>query len=131
MPLMRIDLLKGRSDTEIKKILDIAYQIQLQDFQAPVGDRYQIVTQHDPLEMQILDTGLGFKRTNQVIVFSLVTRPRTQAQKQAFYLDLVTALHEQLGIRQTDVMINLTVNTDEDWSFGNGEAQFLTGDLAN
>lgn len=129
MPLMKIDMLKGRQPAEIQQILDIAYQVMLRDFEAPVGDRYQIVTQHDPQEMAILDTGLGFKRTDQVLVFSLTTRPRTRKQKQAFYHDLVAELHQKLAIRPEDVMINLTVNSDEDWSFGNGQAQFLTGEL--
>ncbi|WP_338209284.1 tautomerase family protein [Lactiplantibacillus paraxiangfangensis] len=129
MPLMKIDMLTGRSEDQIKQILDISYQVMLKAFDAPVGDRYQIVTQHAPYEMQILDTGLNIPRTDQVLIFSLVTRPRTEAQKEAFYHDLVTALHDQLGLAPTDVMINLSVNTDADWSFGNGEAQFLTGKL--
>lgn len=77
----------------------------------------------------MLDTGLGLTRTDQVLVFSLTTRPRTQTQKEAFYQNLVTRLHDELNIRPEDVMINLTVNSDADWSFGNGEAQFLTGKL--
>ncbi|KRM86474.1 tautomerase family protein [Lacticaseibacillus thailandensis] len=129
MPLMRIDMLKGRQPEEIQALLDISYRVMLKAFDAPEGDRYQIVTQHEPYEMQVLDTGLGFKRTDQVVVFSLTTRPRTEPQKQAFYHDLVAALHDQLNMRPEDVMINLTVNTDADWSFGRGQAQFLTGDL--
>ncbi|GAF40633.1 msaD protein [Agrilactobacillus composti DSM 18527 = JCM 14202] len=129
MPLMKIDMLKGRPEAEIKRILDISYAVMLKAFNAPVGDRYQIVTQHEPYEMQILDTGLGFERTDKVLIFSLVTRPRTTEQKQVFYANLVQELHDKLGLRREDVMINLSVNTDEDWSFGNGEAQFLTGKL--
>lgn len=129
MPLMKIDMIKGRSEDEIKQILDISYQVMLKAFRAPKGDRYQLVTQHEPYEMQILDTGLGFERTDQVIVFSLVTRPRTTEEKQNFYSELVKELNEQLGVRIEDIMINLTVNTDEDWSFGFGRAQFLTGEL--
>lgn len=129
MPLMKIDMIKGRSEDEIKQILDISYQVMLKAFHAPHGDRYQLVTQHEPYEMQILDTGLGFERTDQVIVFSLVTRPRTTEEKQNFYSELVKELNEQLSVRIEDIMINLTVNTDEDWSFGFGRAQFLTGEL--
>lgn len=129
MPLMKIDLIKGRTEKEIKQILDISYQVMLNAFHAPEGDRYQIVNQHEAYEMQILDTGLNFERTSQVIVFSLVTRPRTTEEKQTFYSQLVKELNEQLGIRTEDVMINLTVNSDEDWSFGFGRAQFLTGEL--
>ncbi|WP_125571511.1 tautomerase family protein [Lacticaseibacillus songhuajiangensis] len=129
MPFMKIDMLKGRNPKEIQAILDISYQVMLAAFDAPDGDRYQIVTQHEPYEMQILDTGLGIKRTNKVLIFSLTTRPRTQQQKENFYKQLVAALHEQLDIAPSDVMINLTVNSDADWSFGLGRAQFLTGEL--
>ena len=129
MPLMKIDMIKGRNEDEIKEILDISYQVMQEAFHAPDGDRYQIVNQHEPFEMQILDTGLGFERTNQVIVFSLTTRPRTSEEKQNFYSQLVKELEDQLGIIPEDVMINLTVNSDEDWSFGFGRAQFLTGEL--
>lgn len=129
MPLMKIDMIKGRNQEEITKILDISYQVMLEAFGAPEGDRYQIVSQHEEYEMQILDTGLGITRTNQVLVFSLVTRFRTVDQKQIFYRNLVAQLNEELGIRSEDIMINLVVNQDTDWSFFDGEAQFLTGAL--
>ncbi|MGX6969632.1 tautomerase family protein [Vagococcus bubulae] len=129
MPLMKIDMIKGRTPEDIQAILDISYKVMLDAFDAPVGDRYQIVNQHEPYEMQILDTGLGFERTKDVIVFSLVTRPRTTEQKQLFYHNLVDTLNNELGIRKEDVMINLVVNDDEDWSFAFGKAQFLTGEL--
>ncbi|WP_390574800.1 tautomerase family protein, partial [Staphylococcus pseudintermedius] len=93
------------------------------------GDRYQIVTQHEAYEMQILDTGLGVERTTDVLVFTLITRPRTQEQKTIFYRKLVEMLHLKLGIRKEDVLITLVENTDENWSFFNGEAQFLNGEL--
>ena len=129
MPKMNIDMIKGRTPDEIKQIFDISYEAMLAAFGAPDGDRYQIVTQHEPYEMQILDTGLGIERTDKVLVFSLVTRPRTTEQKVNFYNNLVSELHEKKGLRKEDVMINLVVNSDEDWSFGYGEAQFLTGKL--
>ena len=122
-------MIKGRNEDEIKKILDISYKVMLETFDAPEGDRYQLVTQHEPYEMQILDTGLGFKRTDKILVFSLTTRPRTTKKKNAFYERLIQDLGNGIGIRPEDVMINLTVNDDEDWSFGLGRAQFLTGEL--
>jgi len=129
MPLMKIDMIKGRTPEDIQTILDISYKVMLNAFDAPVGDRYQIVNQHEAYEMQILDTGLGFERTKDVLLFSLITRPRTTEQKKQFYHNLVTALNDELGIRKEDVMINLVVNDDEDWSFAFGKAQFLTGEL--
>ena len=129
MPLMKIDVIKGRTQTEIQQILDISYDVMLTTFNAPLGDRYQIVNQHEPYEMQILDTGLGVTRTEEVVVFTIITRPRTQQQKLSFYETLVSELHSQLGIRKADIMFSLIENTDDDWRFFNGEAQFLNGAL--
>ncbi len=129
MPLIKIDMIKGREESEIKKILDISYRVMLETFGAPEGDRYQIVNQHEDYEMQILDTGLGVERTKNVLVFTIVTRPRTQNEKTNFYQNLADTLHEHTDIRKEDIMISLVENTDEDWSFFNGKAQFLTGDL--
>lgn len=129
MPIMRIDMIKGRTQEEVKKILDISYDVMLRAFEAPEGDRYQIVTQHESYEMEILDTGLGIQRTNEILIFSLTTRYRTVEQKKKFYSILAKKLHEEIGIRVEDIMVNLVVNSDEDWSFFSGEAQFLNGDL--
>ncbi|EGQ3946030.1 tautomerase family protein [Staphylococcus pseudintermedius] len=129
MPIIKIDLIKGKSKDYIKEVLDISYEVMLEAFHVPEGDRYQIVTQHEAYEMQILDTGLGVERTTDVLVFTLITRPRTQEQKTIFYRKLVEMLHLKLGIRKEDVLITLVENTDENWSFFNGEAQFLNGDL--
>jgi len=129
MPLMKIDIIKGRKKSEIKQILDIAYETMLTAFDAPIGDRYQIVTQHEDYEMEILDTGLGVERTEGVIIFTIITRPRTQQQKVQFYSEIVNELHDKLNIRKEDVMFSIVENTDEDWSFFKGEAQFLNGSL--
>lgn len=129
MPLMRIDMYRGRSKTAIKQILDITYQVATEDFHLLPRDRYQIVTQHDPEELIIEDVGLGFQRTHDFLMISLTSSPRDVADKQRFYQHVVSELHEQTGIAPADVMINITPNTKEDWSFGNGEAQFLNGKL--
>ncbi|WP_305751994.1 tautomerase family protein [Mammaliicoccus sciuri] len=129
MPLMKIDIIKGRKKSEMKQILDIAYETMLTAFDAPIGDRYQIVTQHEDYEMEILGTGLGVERTDGVIIFTIITRPRTQQQKVQFYSEIVNELHDKLNIRKEDVMFSVIENTDEDWSFFKGEAQFLNGSL--
>lgn len=129
MPLMRIDVIKGHDEEYLKKLLKIAYEVQLATFHTPEGDRYQILTQHEPFEMQILDTGLGIERTNDVVFFNLVTRPRATKAKEAFYRQLTDRLHDELGLRPEDIVFSLVPNNDDDWSFGNGEAQFLNGKL--
>ncbi|TOY71516.1 tautomerase family protein [Weissella paramesenteroides] len=129
MPLMRIDVIKGHDETYLKKLLKIAYEVQVETLNTPEGDRYQILTQHEPFEMQILETGLGIERTKDIVVFNLATRPRATKNKLQFYQQLSERLNEELGIRKEDIMFNLVPNNDDDWSFGNGEEQFLNGKL--
>jgi hypothetical protein len=131
MPLLRFDLYKAgwESKARVKKLLDISYDVMREAFGAPEGDRYQIVSYHEPEEFIMEDTGLGYKRTNQAIMLSVRTRPRTTGQKTAFYRELSVRLNRELGIDPQDLMINLVENKDEDWSFGLGKAQFLTGEL--
>lgn len=49
--------------------------------------------------------------------------------KQNFYRRVTQRLHSELGVRKEDVIFSLVHNNDDDWSFGNGEAEFLNGKL--
>ncbi len=129
MPFLRFDLIKGRTDAEIATLLDAAHEAMLEAFRVPVRDRYQIVHEHDPSRVRIEDTGLDIPRTDKVVLVQVTTRPRSTDEKTAFYRLLTEALAKTCGIAPSDVMVNFVTNTDADWSFGNGEAQFLTGKL--
>ncbi|SFJ81474.1 Tautomerase enzyme [Halobacillus dabanensis] len=129
MPLVRFDLVEGRSKEELQSLLDASHEAMVDAFQVPDSDRYQIVHQHPAHEMIIHDTGLGFERTKNVVVISLTSRPRTEKQKEKLYQNLASFLDERCNISPEDIMISITNNEDADWSFGNGEAQFLTGKL--
>jgi hypothetical protein len=129
MPLMRFDLIEGRSPEELKTLLDAAHRAMVLTFGVPERDRYQIVHQHSPEHMIIEDTGLDIPRSRNVVVVSVNSRPRTTEAKQKFYAELCRELKESCGIESSDVMVNIVTNTDADWSFGFGRAQFLTGEL--
>ena len=79
--------------------------------------------------MIIEDTGLGIKRTPNMLVLQVTTRPRSRSMKQAFYKMLAEKLEAECRIAPSDVVVTFVTNTDEDWSFGLGRAQFLTGEL--
>jgi hypothetical protein len=129
MPLLRFDLIEGRTDAELQTLLDAAHRAMLAAFKVPERDRYQIVNEHKPSRMIVEDTGLDIPRTKDVVVVTVVTRPRGKKAKQKFYRLLVDELQKSCGIAPADVMVSLVENTDEDWSFGLGRAQFLEGDL--
>lgn len=129
MPLINIDLIEGRSDEQVKILLDAAHRAVVEAFQVPQGDRYQIVNEHRPGRMIVEDTGLGIPRTDKVVVISVTSRPRTEESKVRFYQLLAQALQDDCGIEANDLMVSIVTNTDADWSFGHGRAQFLTGEL--
>ena len=129
MPLIKFDIMEGRSKQQIRGMLDAAHRAMLAAFHVPPGDRYQIVNEHKPYCMIVEDTGLGIDRTDQVTVITVISRPRTEQEKTFFYRELCRELQENCGIAASDVMVSFVNNTDADWSFGHGRAQFLTGEL--
>jgi hypothetical protein len=128
MPILRIDLIEGRSQAELNELLDAIHRAMLAAFKVLERDRYQIVHQHPAAEMKIEDTGLGIPRTERVVMVQVTTRPRTQFEKKTFY-ELLCQELQLCGVKASDVVVAITQNTDEDWSFGYGRAQFLTGEL--
>jgi phenylpyruvate tautomerase PptA (4-oxalocrotonate tautomerase family) len=129
MPLLRFDVIEGRSEAEMKALLDAAHRAMLAAFGVPERDRYQIVNEHKRGEMIIEDTGLGFARSDKLVVVQVTTRKRKKKMKEAFYRLLCEELERSCGIPPSDVMVTLVENGDEDWSFGLGRAQFLTKEL--
>lgn len=129
MPLIRFDLIEGRDERSLKVLLDAAHRAVVKAFGVPERDRYQIVTQHPANELIIQDTGLGFERSRDVVVISVTSTERSIQQKKDFYQIVVQELGESCGIEPNDIMISIITNGAADWSFGFGEAQFLTGKL--
>jgi len=131
MPLIRVDMIKGRSPEAIKELLDAAHRAALAAFKVPLRDRYQIVNEYDASHFIMEDTGLGIPRTQNCVIFEITTRPHEKEAKENFYKILVRELETTCGIAPSDVMISIVTNSDEDWSFGYGHAQYLTGELAS
>ena len=127
MPLLRFDLIAGRSDGELRVLLDAAHRAIVEAFGVPERDRYQIVHEHHASHMIIEDTGLGIPRTDKVVFLQVTSRKRKKKQKEDFYGLLCEELEKACGISSSDVVVSFVENGDEDWSFGLGRAQFLTG----
>src|SRR5215211_2851590 len=129
MPLVRIDLVEGRTDAEVATLADTVQEVLEDVFAAPPRDRYQVISEHRPGRLVLQDTGLGFDRTDGVVLVQVVQQGRTTAQKQALYAALAERLESEAGVAPTDLVVSVTENTRADWSFGLGRAQFVEGDL--
>lgn len=129
MPLMRIDILEGHTEDYVQGVLDGVHRAMVDAFQVPERDRYQILTEHEPGRLVVEDTGLDLSRTDKVTLVGVTSRPRSAAAKTHFYERLCMELKARCEIEASDVMVSIVCNSDEDWSFGLGRAQFLTGEL--
>ena len=127
MPLARIDIVRGKPADYKRTIADVVYEAMLDTIKAPANDRFQIITEHAPEDHIADENYLGIKRTQDRVFIQLtISAGRTVEQKKGFYQAVADGLHERLGLRREDVFINLVEVAKENWSFGNGVAQYVS-----
>jgi 4-oxalocrotonate tautomerase len=126
MPLVRIDLRRGKSAEYKKAICDGVYQALREIFTVPENDRFMVVTDHDDADFIHSREYLGIKYTQDFVILQLtVSNTRTVEQKKQLYARVVALLGENPGIKPQDIFINLVEVDISDWSFGNGVAQYV------
>lgn len=127
MPLVRIDHSDAR--TNPAEIASAIHDAILSVYGIPERDRFQVVTSRPATTIVAEDAGLGFERTDPVIIQIFTQRGRSVEQKQRLYAAIAEALGT-VGVEPQDVFIGYVENGPEDWSFGFGRAQYVTGELA-
>lgn len=126
MPLVRISLLRGRSDAEVRTIADAVHDALVDAYGVPVDDRFQIIEQRDPNEIIYSANYLDIARTDAIIIIHVIAGHwRDTAQKQALYRSVTDRLAGGLAIRREDVQVVITSNDKADWSFGGGVASYV------
>jgi 4-oxalocrotonate tautomerase len=125
MPLARIDLPAGKTSEYRHAVGNIVYEAMIAVLNVPKDDRFQVITEHPPGGL-VIDPGyLGIHRSADAILIQVtLNEGRAVDLKKAFYKAVADGLHERLGQRREDVVINLVEVKKENWSFGNGEAQY-------
>ncbi len=129
MPLVRIDLIRGRRPDELRAIADATHRALVDVLHIPERDRFQLITEHDADHVIALDAGLGFARTDRLVLIQIFTQSgRTTEVKQRVFRAVAEQL-EHLGIGGEDVFVSIVENGPQDWSFGFGRAQYTEGAL--
>jgi len=124
MPLVRIDLREGKPADYRAAIGEVIYDALL-SIGVPQNDRFQIITEH-PNSGLIFDPGyLGVERSEALVMVQItLNEGRSLELKKRLYKSIADQLNSRLSIRREDVFINLVEVKKENWSFGNGEAQY-------
>jgi 4-oxalocrotonate tautomerase len=127
MPLVRIDLRAGKSPAYRRTLADAVHQAMVDTINIPEDDRFQVINEHSTQGLIYSERYLDIDRSDDVIFIQITLNVgRVLEQKKALYARIVTLLGDKLGIRREDVLITLLEVNREDWSFGNGLAQYAT-----
>jgi phenylpyruvate tautomerase PptA (4-oxalocrotonate tautomerase family) len=125
MPLVRISLREGKSEEYKKALADGVHRAMVEGAAVPEQDRFQVITEHPASGLIYDPTYLGIPRTDDVVFVQItLSTGRKLAQKKKLFERMAEILAENPGVRPQDLMINLVEVAWENWSFGNGEAQY-------
>jgi phenylpyruvate tautomerase PptA (4-oxalocrotonate tautomerase family) len=125
MPLVRIDIRKGRPDGFGARAGAVVYRTMVEVLNVPANDNFQVIAEHGPGGL-VYDPGyLGIARSDGVVFVQVtLNEGRTVELKKRFYAALAGRLHAELGVRVEDVFVSLVEVRKENWSFGMGVAQY-------
>jgi len=88
--------------------------------------RFQIFSEHDADTFLFDPSYLGIERTDDLVIIQITWNEGwTVEQKKALYKAIAEGLTKSSGLRPEDVFISLVEVKKENWSFGNGVAQYV------
>jgi phenylpyruvate tautomerase PptA (4-oxalocrotonate tautomerase family) len=127
MPLVRISLLEGKPELYIAKVGDAVHRALVETISIPVQDRFQIITEHSKSHFVYDPEYLKIRRTDDLIIIQItLSQGRSLEVRKALFRRIAELLAQEVKLRQEDVFVNLVEVAKENWSFGNGEAQYAT-----
>jgi len=125
MPLTRVSMLKGKPKEYRKAILDGVYQAMRETFDVPEDDRFMVIDEYKPSNFHYGANYLGIERDDDLIIIEITANnTRTLDKKKALYARIAELLAKNPGIRPENIFVNLVEVPKENWSFGNGIAQY-------
>jgi phenylpyruvate tautomerase PptA (4-oxalocrotonate tautomerase family) len=126
MPFTRVSLRRGKPAAYRKALLDGIYRALRAVFDVPENDRFMVVNEHDEADFSYPAEYLGISHSADIVLIQItISNTRPRAKKQALYREIVAELAKDPGVRPEDIVINLLEVLPENWSFGNGIAQYV------
>nr|WP_294549262.1 tautomerase family protein [uncultured Rhodopila sp.] len=125
MPLIHISLRAGKPEPYRQAIFDGVYRAMRETFNVPEDDQFMTITEHDAANFRYGASYLGVARSDNVVFIEIIANnTRTLEQKKALFRRIAELLGEGPGIRPEDVFVGLVEVAKENWSLGNGLAQY-------
>ncbi len=128
MLLARIDLMEGKPPEYKRALADGVYRALVEAVGAPEKDQFAVVSEHGPDGRVYSPDYLGVERTDDVVFVQVtLNEGRPVEKKKALYAAIVERFAKKPGVRPENVIINLVEVPKGNWSYGNGEAQYVEG----
>ena len=125
MPLVRIALRAGKSESYRRAVADSVHRAMVETINVPAKDRFQIITEHGPSDLIYDPSYLDIPRTDGVVLIQITLNSgRSVELKKALFARIAALLSDNPGVRREDVFVSLVEVAKENWSFGNGIAQY-------
>lgn len=125
MPLLHIALRSGKPETYRQAIFDSLYRAMRETFSVPEDDQFMAMTEHEAANFRYGASYLGVARSDDLVFVQITANnTRTLEQKKALFRRIAELLGERPGIRPEDVFVSLVEVEKENWSLGNGLAQY-------
>lgn len=91
----------------------------------PADDCFQVICEHSTEGLRYNAKYLDISRTDDVVFVQITLNTgRSVEQKRALYARVASLLAAEASVRPNDVLITLVEVSKENWSFGNGIAQY-------
>jgi len=126
MPFVRISLRQGTSPEYRKALADGVHRAMVEAIAIPPDDRFQVITEHPPESLIYDPQYVGVQRSDRIVFVQItLSYGRKPQQKRRLYKRMAEILAESPGLPPRDLLINLIETSWENWSFGNGVAQYM------
>lgn len=125
MPLVHIALRAGKPPAYRQALCDGVYRALQETFDVPEDDQFMVLTEHAAANFRYGERYLGVARSDDLVFIQITANDtRSAAQKQALYRRIAQLLGDSPGVRPEDVFVSLVEVKKENWSLGNGLAQY-------
>ena len=127
MPLVRVDVLETRTGEDLAAIGNGVHDALVEAIGIPPQDRFQVLSRHAESSLVFDRHYLGISRSPGIVLVQItMSSGRTLDQKKSLFAAIARNLAASPGVRQEDVFVNLVEVAKENWSFGNGIAQYAS-----
>lgn len=126
MPFVRISLKKGKDKAYKTAISESIHNSLVEIFGIPDLDKFQVITEVEQENIIYPSSYMGIPHSDEIIYIHITAKKgRSSNMKQKLYQSIVDKIHEKTDHNVNDIMIIMTENEEENWSFGQGKAQLI------